>query len=67
MQIIIYLLYYSLVTKKQACWDDIVVLLVFFYSLGPHRRVVLIVGNGQGLEIFVNVVLPSPQNEATLK
>ena len=43
------------------------VLIVFFYSLVPHRRVVIIVGNGRGLEIFVNVALPSPQNEATLK
>ena len=54
-------------TTKQDCCDDIVVLLSFFYSLVPHRRVVVIVGNGRGLEIFVKVALPSPQNEATLK
>ena len=54
-------------TTKQACWDDIVVLLVFFYSLVPHRRVIVIVGKGRGLEIFVNVAVLSPQNEATLK
>ena len=47
-------------TTKQACWDDIVVLLVFFYSLVPHRRVVVKVGNGRGLKIFVKVALPSP-------
>ena len=67
MQIINYLLYYSLMTTKQACWNDLVVLIVFFYSLVPHRRVVVIVRNGRGLEIIVNVALPSPQNEATLK
>jgi len=60
MQIIIHLLYYSLMTTKQACWDDIVVLLVFFYSLVPHRRVVVKVGNGRGLKTFVKVALPSP-------
>ena len=50
MQIIIYLIYFSLMTTKLVCWDDIVLFLVFFYSLVPHRRVVVIVGNGRGLE-----------------